>query len=101
FHTSSLFYPQLPPDLRAELARADLVVLKGDANYRRLCSDAHWPFETPFAEVVRDFPAPLVALRTSKAELVVGLPPGLAAATAALDPLWLVNGRRGVIQARL
>jgi hypothetical protein len=101
FYTTSLFYPALPADLRADLGRSNLVMLKGDANYRRLCSDAPWPPETPFAEVVRDFPAPVVALRTLKAEVIVGLPPGVAERTRAADPGWMVNGRRGVIQARV
>jgi hypothetical protein len=51
--------------------------------------------------VVADFPAPLVTLRTLKAEVVVGLPPGMAERLQAEDARWLVNGRRGVIQARL
>jgi hypothetical protein len=101
FYTSSLFYPALPADLRRELGRSNLVILKGDANYRRLCSDAPWPPETPFAEVVADFPAPLAAIRTCKAEVMVGLPPGVAGALSAADPTWMVNGRRGLIQARL
>jgi uncharacterized protein with ATP-grasp and redox domains len=101
FYTSSLFYGALPQELRQDLARSSLVILKGDANYRRLCSDAPWPPETPFAEVVSDFPAPLVTLRTLKAEVIVGLPPGLAERTRAADPGWMVNGRRGVIQARV
>ena len=101
FYTSSLHYPELPADLAAELGRADLVILKGDANYRRLCSDAAWPPETPFSEVVAGFPAPLCTLRTLKAEVIVGLPPGLAAHLSEQDPSWMVNGRRGVIQAHL
>lgn len=98
---TSLFYFELPDDLRADLARAGLVVVKGDANYRRLLGDAHWPPATPFAQAVAYFPAPLAALRTLKGELIVGLQPGQAAALAAEDPAWLVNGRRGVIQANL
>jgi hypothetical protein len=101
FYTSSEFFPQLPADLRALLGHNDLVLIKGDANYRRLCSDAHWPPETPFAAVVADFPAPVCALRTMKAEVVVGLPVGLAAQLTATDARWMVNGRRGLIQARL
>jgi hypothetical protein len=101
FYTSSGFFPALPVDLRAELGRSGLVLIKGDANYRRLCSDAHWAPETPFADVVADFPAPICALRTMKAEVVVGLPAGLAAQLTARDPRWMVNGRRGLIQARL
>jgi hypothetical protein len=101
FFTSSSHYPELPPGLRVELGTFDLVLLKGDANYRRLCSDARWPAETPFAEVVGYFPSPLCALRTLKAEVIVGLAPGVAEQLQAVDPSWQVNGRRGVIQARL
>jgi uncharacterized protein with ATP-grasp and redox domains len=98
-YTTCLFYPDLPADLRDELAAADLVIVKGDANYRRLLSDRHWPPDTPFRDVLGYFPAPVVALRTFKAEIVVGLRPGQAERLVAEDPAWLVNGRRGVIQS--
>jgi uncharacterized protein with ATP-grasp and redox domains len=98
---TSLFYFQLPDDLVAELAAADLVFVKGDANYRRLVGDAHWPPTTPFAQAVGYFPAPMVALRTLKSEIITGLAPGQAERLGLEDPAWLVNGRRGVIQARL
>jgi uncharacterized protein with ATP-grasp and redox domains len=100
-YTTSLFYFQLPADLREELAAAGLVLVKGDANYRRLLGDAHWPPTTPFADAVSYLPAPLAALRTFKGEIIVGLRPGEAERLSAEDPAWLVNGRRGVIQARL
>ena len=80
---SPLFYYEMPGDLHAELARMDLVIVKGDANYRRLLGDAHWPHETPFADVVSYFPAPVVALRTFKSEVAVGLAPGQAEELAA------------------
>jgi len=98
---TSLFYFQLPDDLRGVLAGMDLVLVKGDVNYRRLLGDLHWPPATSFAEVTRYFPAPLVALRTLKAEIIVGLRPGEAERLQAEDPAWLVNGKRGVVQARL
>jgi hypothetical protein len=101
FYTSSLFFSALPGDLRERLGRASLVVVKGDANYRRLCSDARWAPETPFADVVEGFPAPVVALRTMKAEVVVGLPVGMAAVLDREDARWMVNGRRGLVQARI
>ncbi len=100
-YAASLFFFELPDDLFATLSRFDLVFLKGDVNYRRLLGDAHWPPTTPFARATAYFPAPLVALRTLKAELIVGLAPDQAEQTAAADPEWLVNGKRGVIQARL
>ena len=101
FSATSLFYYQLPDDLLAELAGMELVIFKGDVNYRRLLGDAHWPPTAPFADAVSYFPAPLVALRTLKGEIITGLAPGQAERLAVEDPAWLVNGRRGVIQARL
>ena len=79
---------------------ADWVIVKGDANYRRLLGDAHWDPATPFDRAAAYFPTPLVALRTLKSELIVGLQPGQAARLTALDPEWMTNGRRGVVQAR-
>jgi hypothetical protein len=101
FYVTSLFHFQLPDDLRAELAAADLVIFKGDVNYRRLLGDAHWPPTTSFAQATAYFPAPLAALRTCKGELIVGLAEGEAERLQAEDPEWMVNGRRGLVQARL
>ena len=98
---TSLFYFQLPEELRAILSGMDLVVVKGDANYRRLLGDAHWPPTTAFAQATGYFPAPLVALRTLKAEIIVGLRSGEAERLQTEDPAWLVNGKRGVVQASL
>ena len=55
-----------------------------------------WAPETPFAEVTRYFPAPLLALRTLKSDPIVGLPTGRAAELDAEDPTWRVNGKRGI-----
>jgi hypothetical protein len=100
-YASSLFYFQLPDDLRDRLSAQGLVLVKGDANYRRLVGDVHWPPDTPFGQVTSYFPAPVAALRTFKSEVVVGLQPGQEARLDAEDPAWRVNGRRGVIQVRL
>jgi hypothetical protein len=97
FWASSHHFTALPPDLRAHLAQSDLILLKGDVNYRRLLEDRHWPPTTDLAAVTRYMPAPYVTLRTLKAELIVGLQAGQAEAIAAQDPSWLVNGKRGVI----
>ena len=98
FWTSHLMFRQMPPSLRAELARSDLVILKGDVNYRRLLDDRHWPHTTRLEEAAETFPSPFLVLRTLKGEIMVGLKPGQAEALAAEDPTWLINGQRGVIQ---
>ena len=89
---------RMPKHLVGELARSNLVISKGDANYRRLLGDRHWPYTTPFDDIVAYFPAPLAALRTLKSQLACGLAPGQAEALTTQDPDWLVNGRWGTIQ---
>lgn len=91
-------FSRLPAHLRTELAEADLVFLKGDANYRRLLGDRHWPMTARLAEIAAYFPAPFAVLRTLKAEIVVGLAEGQAERLTREDPEWLINGRRGLIQ---
>lgn len=98
FWATCLFFFELTEDLAEELSHASLVVSKGDANYRRWLGDGHWPPTTPFAEAVDYWPAPLVALRTLKAELIVGLRSGQAESLQAGDPTWLTNGKRGLVQ---
>ncbi len=90
---------EMPVVVRQHLALADLVIGKGDANYRRLLGDRHWPFTTPFPAVAGYFPAPLLALRTVKSELAAGLAAATIRRVAAADPDWLTNGQWGLIQA--
>jgi uncharacterized protein with ATP-grasp and redox domains len=96
--TSCLFFRDMPNDLRADLARARAVLIKGDANYRRLIGDSRWEVTTPLAVASAGFPAPRIAVRTLKSDPLVGLPPGLVARLDAEDAQWRINGRRGVIQ---
>ena len=84
--------------LREELSKASYIISKGDANYRRLLGDRHWPFETPFKDIVSYMPSPVVALRALKSEVACGLAPGQAEKTADQDPDWLINGKWGVVQ---
>lgn len=101
FWNSPLDGWQMPEALRDDLAKAALVFSKGDAQYRRLLGDRHWPTTSLFSDVVSYFPAPIVALRTLKSELVCGLQPGQAEQVAKNDPDWLINGRWGLIQSNI
>lgn len=99
YWNSSRFLWDLPDDLRRKLNEARLVVIKGDANYRRAVGDAIWPAHTPFKRVLEYLDAPALCLRTLKSDPVVGLPDASTAARLnSLDPEWRVNGRRGLIQ---
>jgi hypothetical protein len=98
FWTSPLSFWEMPERVRQELARSTLLLSKGDANYRRLLGDRHWPYTTSFADIVSYLPTPLVALRTFKSEVAAGLAPEQITILEEQDSNWLTNGRRGVIQ---
>lgn len=98
FWTSPLAFWEMPQQLRLLLAEANWIIIKGDANYRRLLGDRHWEFTTPFADIVSYFPAPLVALRTLKSEVAAGLQYLKIEKVSRQDSNWLTNGKWGVIQ---
>jgi uncharacterized protein with ATP-grasp and redox domains len=98
FWTSPLSGWQMPAVLYNELANSHLIINKGDANYRRLLGDRHWPFTMPFAEITRYRPAPIAALRVMKSEVACGLKPSQPERLYQTDPDWLIDGRWGVIQ---
>ncbi len=98
FWSSPLSLWEMPERLRNFLGESHLVIFKGDLNYRRILGDRHWPFTTPFSDIVGHFPAAVLALRTAKAELACGLQPGQATALAEADPDWLTDGEWGMIQ---
>lgn len=98
FWTSPLPFWQIPQSLKNKLAKSNLIVVKGDANYRRLLGDLHWDFTTNFADIVAYLPAPLVALRTLKSEVAAGLKSEVLEKLTTSDPQWLTNGQWGIIQ---
>ena len=98
FWTSPLAFWDLPKALQDELEQGDLVLFKGDANYRRLIGDLHWAFTTPFTEIVGWPQSSIVALRSLKSEVVVGLEIGQAETITQVDRNWMTDGKWGMIQ---
>jgi len=98
FYCAPLTYHDLPSDLSKVFAKASLVILKGDLNYRRLVGDREWPATVPFSQAVAYIPTKVVALRTLKSDVVVGLG---ADEVSALDDEahnWRTSGTHGLIQ---
>ncbi|KIW96913.1 uncharacterized protein Z519_02304 [Cladophialophora bantiana CBS 173.52] len=102
--------PHVAPGLMEDLKESELVVFKGDLNYRKLTGDATWPATTPFTEAIGPLgPSSgirVLALRTCKADVVVGLPEGKDEEIRAMKGgggdsgarMWAWSGKWAVVQ---
>jgi uncharacterized protein with ATP-grasp and redox domains len=100
FWNSSRFMWEMPDSLHDCFEDAQIIFMKGDANYRAAVGDAVWDTTTPFEDVVDYFPAPVLALRTMKSDPIIGLKPGQAEALTDRSDKenWRTSGEFGVIQ---
>lgn len=65
--------------LYEDLCKADIILFKGDLNYRKLVSDMRWDYTTPFKTALRGFlPSSLVSMRTIKFNPLCDLEPAEA-----------------------
>jgi uncharacterized protein with ATP-grasp and redox domains len=98
FFTTSHMYRYFPEVLQREVAAHDLVILKGDVNYRRLFGDRHWPPTTPVQEAAGYFPTSFLSLRTLKGEIILGVSlECIKSLEREAEEGWMVNGKRGMI----
>jgi len=105
FWTLPYDFAQMPSkgkELYDVLKESSLIIFKGDLNYRKLVGDRKWHMLTPFRAALRDFtPTPLVALRTTKADVVVGIEDINIFAKINNNELprdWMISGDYGLIQ---
>ncbi|MBY8884772.1 protein-glutamate O-methyltransferase family protein [Streptomyces sp. PTM05] len=101
FSCAPLPYADMPEDLRDDFARATLTIFKGDLNYRRLVGDQLLPATASFADRTSYFPGPVVALRTLKSDVIVGLDAETLAALETTGEAWRTSGTHAVIQGGL
>ena len=64
-------------------------------SYRKLTGDVQWPASTPVEEAFGSLSGafPILSLRTSKADVVVGVDQAKADALDASGEKWRVNGK--------
>ncbi|EKX49842.1 hypothetical protein GUITHDRAFT_135550 [Guillardia theta CCMP2712] len=99
FWTSPRLFWEMPSSLAQQLRSSSLVIVKGDANYRRLIGDRQWPCETSLQDIVKEwFPSALLMLRTMKCEIAVGINKEKEERLFRQDPSWQVTGKYGSIQ---
>lgn len=111
FWTTAASYWRLPkaaPDLLEDLKDSELCIFKGDLNYRKLTGDADWDPTTRFAQAIGPFGEQgsgvrVLALRTCKADVVVGLPEGKDEELRSGDKKdegrkWAWSGKWAVVQ---
>ncbi|EDW61090.1 damage-control phosphatase ARMT1 [Drosophila virilis] len=90
---------EVQPALYERLSQAQLVIFKGDLNYRKLLGDFSWNHTESFETCLRGFkPSNVCSLRTIKADLVCGLPPGISEQLFAKNKEWMLTGEYGTIQ---
>lgn len=98
FLTHARDYRQMPDELHQQVSAHDLVIFKGDLNFRRLMGDRHWPPTTPVSAAAGYFPTSFLSFRTLKSEIILDLPEDvLADLDAHAENDWCTNGKRGTI----
>lgn len=92
------------PELFTEMKQSDLVIYKGDLNFRKLVFDCDWPVTTPFKDAIGPSMANnftnIITLRTNKADPVVGLSEEtkLDIESRATREEWRFSGRYAVVE---
>ncbi|KAJ7147366.1 DUF89 domain-containing protein [Mycena filopes] len=87
------------PKLWETLKSSNLVIFKGDLNYRKLTGDVKWPawtlLSTALGPLAGSFP--LLSLRTNKADVIVGVERSVAERLDSGGSKWRVDGRYALI----
>lgn len=98
FLSTALSGWEMPLSLVKLLQQQDFVVTKGDANYRRLVGDRHWPYDTEKEVVLNYYPCPIMMLRTLKSNVNIGVSKEKQEEAKQFHSSWDVSGKVGVIQ---
>ncbi|MBQ4554239.1 MAG: DUF89 family protein [Spirochaetaceae bacterium] len=101
FWTEAKYFYELPKDLGINKNTTDLLIVKGDLNYRRLVGDKNWKSTDSFEKrcLIKDIP--VIAPRVLKSDVLVGVEPVFISMAKAQDKKFKTDGKWGVIQTTL
>jgi uncharacterized protein with ATP-grasp and redox domains len=99
FWNAPLNFFEMPEQIHADLAKSDLIIFKGDANYRRIFGDRLIPYHVHPQRLATYLPSKSVSIRILKSEIVTGISLEKSnILTTEMGNEWLVSGRFGIIQ---
>ncbi|KAM5532692.1 hypothetical protein V8D89_013661 [Ganoderma adspersum] len=90
---------ELAPELHAHLSESNLVIFKGDLNFRKLTGDVQWPPSTPFETAIGPLSGsfPILSLRTNKADVIVAVDKEVAEKLDQSGEKWRYNGKYALV----
>jgi uncharacterized protein with ATP-grasp and redox domains len=99
FWNAPLHFYEMPEAIQKELSKSDLVIFKGDANYRRIFGDRVIPYDMQPESLSSYLPSKSASIRILKSEIITGIPKEKSSRlTNEMRNEWLVSGRFGIIQ---
>lgn len=75
----------------------DLLIVKGDLNYRRLCGDMTWSYKTKLEKLTKYIQCPTLVIRSFKSNLVIDYDRVKYHRHSEEDTDWKTGGKYGVI----
>lgn len=101
FWAEAKYFDELPKDLGINKNTTNLLIVKGDLNYRRLVMDKNWQTTDSFEKrcLIKDIP--VIAPRVLKSDVLVGVEPIFVSMAKAQDKKYKTDGKWGVIQTNL
>ena len=99
FWNSPLHFYEMPLDIYKEFSKSELIIFKGDANYRRVFGDRDIPYDVQPQILEAYLPSKCAAIRILKSEIITGITSKKSSLlTSQMGNEWLVSGRYGIIQ---
>ena len=106
FWVQPYYFDSMPHTLKQHFTKSDLVIVKGDLNYRRLVKDCHWEVsdrlkDRSLLKKSNGSLIPVVAPRVLKSDLLIGIDKVFEAFARNEDPKYKTDGKWGVIQTAM